>query len=102
MRSVVASHGPGSNPRGNAICNAILLQCFPVLQIFELQYLDHHRPPSSDVLPLTLLISYLAHLFSSAESSSAESSSAEHCSFLLNDDVTAYVIYTLALQLISS
>ncbi|KZV23772.1 hypothetical protein F511_27698 [Dorcoceras hygrometricum] len=54
MRSVIASHGPGSNPRGNAICNAILLQCFPVLQIFELQYLDHHRPPSSDVLPLTL------------------------------------------------
>ncbi|KZV23909.1 hypothetical protein F511_19312 [Dorcoceras hygrometricum] len=23
MRSVVSSHGPGSNPRGNAICNAI-------------------------------------------------------------------------------
>ncbi|KZV54717.1 hypothetical protein F511_41280 [Dorcoceras hygrometricum] len=42
MRSVVASHGPGSNPRGNAICNAILLQCFPVLQIFGLQYLDRH------------------------------------------------------------
>ncbi|KZV46451.1 hypothetical protein F511_11302 [Dorcoceras hygrometricum] len=28
MRSVVSSHGPGSNPRGNPICNAILLQCF--------------------------------------------------------------------------
>ncbi|KZV47360.1 hypothetical protein F511_35631 [Dorcoceras hygrometricum] len=54
MRSVVASHGPGSNPRGNAICNAILLQSFPVLQIFGLQYLDRHRPPSSDVLPLNL------------------------------------------------
>ncbi|KZT75948.1 hypothetical protein F511_47027 [Dorcoceras hygrometricum] len=36
------------------------------------------------------LIPYLAHLFSSAESSSAD-----HCSFLLNDDVTADVIYTL-------
>ncbi|KZV58154.1 hypothetical protein F511_02747 [Dorcoceras hygrometricum] len=34
------------------------------------------------------LIPYLAHLFSSAESSSAD-----HCSFLLNDDVTADVIY---------
>ncbi|KZV48811.1 dentin sialophosphoprotein-like [Dorcoceras hygrometricum] len=54
MRSVVSSHGPGSNPRGNAICNAILLQSFPVLQIFGLQYLDRHRPPSSDVLPLNL------------------------------------------------
>ncbi|KZV16729.1 senescence-associated carboxylesterase 101-like [Dorcoceras hygrometricum] len=54
MRSVVASHGPGSNPRGNAICNAILLQSFPVLQIFGLQYLDRHCPPSSDVLPLNL------------------------------------------------
>ncbi|KZV45446.1 hypothetical protein F511_34796 [Dorcoceras hygrometricum] len=54
MRSVVASHGPGSNPRGNAICNAILLQSFPVIQIFGLQYLDRHRPPSSDVLPLNL------------------------------------------------
>ncbi|KZV45765.1 putative sugar phosphate/phosphate translocator [Dorcoceras hygrometricum] len=54
MLSVVASHGPGSNPRGNAICNAILLQSFPVLQIFGLQYLDRHRPPSSDVLPLNL------------------------------------------------
>ncbi|KZV33866.1 hypothetical protein F511_24500 [Dorcoceras hygrometricum] len=54
MRSVVASHGPGSNPRGNAICNAILLQCFPVLQIFGHQYLDRHCPPSSDVLPLNL------------------------------------------------
>ncbi|KZV15938.1 hypothetical protein F511_08729 [Dorcoceras hygrometricum] len=54
MRSVVASHGPGSNPRGNAICNAILLQSFPILQIFGLQYLDRHRPPSSDVLPLNL------------------------------------------------
>ncbi|KZV49882.1 nuclear matrix constituent protein 1-like protein-like [Dorcoceras hygrometricum] len=54
MRSVVASHGPGSNPRGNAICNAILLQCFPVLQIFGLQYLDRHCPSSSDVLPLNL------------------------------------------------
>ncbi|KZV35860.1 hypothetical protein F511_37060 [Dorcoceras hygrometricum] len=54
MRSVVASHGPGSNPRGNAICNAILLQCFPVLQIFGHQYLDRHRPPSSHVLPLNL------------------------------------------------
>ncbi|KZV57429.1 hypothetical protein F511_04866 [Dorcoceras hygrometricum] len=42
------------------------------------------------------LIPYLAHLFSSAESSSAD-----HCSFLLNDDVTADVIYK-ALQLISS
>ncbi|KZV33369.1 hypothetical protein F511_13174 [Dorcoceras hygrometricum] len=42
MRSVVASHGHGSNPRGNAICNAILLQSFPVLQIFGLQYLDRH------------------------------------------------------------
>ncbi|KZV45908.1 hypothetical protein F511_27692 [Dorcoceras hygrometricum] len=42
MRSVVASHGPGSNPKGDAICNAILLQCFPVLQIFGLQYLDRH------------------------------------------------------------
>ncbi|KZV18452.1 hypothetical protein F511_28666 [Dorcoceras hygrometricum] len=47
MRSVVASHGPGSNPRDNVICNAILLQSFPVLQIFGLQYLDRHRPPSS-------------------------------------------------------
>ncbi|KZV40271.1 inactive poly [Dorcoceras hygrometricum] len=54
MRSVVASHGPGSNPMGNAICNAILLQSFPVLQIFGLQYLDCHHPPSSDVLPLDL------------------------------------------------
>ncbi|KZV56841.1 hypothetical protein F511_21406 [Dorcoceras hygrometricum] len=54
MRSVVASHGPGSNPRDNAICNAILLQSFPVLQIFGLQYLDRHRPPSSNVLPLNL------------------------------------------------
>ncbi|KZV56837.1 hypothetical protein F511_20077 [Dorcoceras hygrometricum] len=54
MRSVVASHGPGSNPRGDAICNAILLQSFPVLQIFGLQYLDRHRPPYSDVLPLNL------------------------------------------------
>ncbi|KZV38770.1 hypothetical protein F511_19919 [Dorcoceras hygrometricum] len=40
------------------------------------------------------LIPYLAHLFSSAESSSAD-----HCSSLLNDDVTADVIYK-ALQLI--
>ncbi|KZV19822.1 villin-4-like [Dorcoceras hygrometricum] len=54
LRSVVASHGPGSNPRGNAICNAILLQSFSVLQIFGLQYLDRHRPPSLDVLPLNL------------------------------------------------
>ncbi|KZV16166.1 cell synthase 3, glycosyltransferase family 2 [Dorcoceras hygrometricum] len=54
LRSVVASHGPGSNPRGDAICNAILLQSSPVLQIFGLQYLDCHRPPSSDVLPLNL------------------------------------------------
>ncbi|KZV44568.1 hypothetical protein F511_44010 [Dorcoceras hygrometricum] len=36
------------------------------------------------------LFSYLAPLFSSAESSSAE-----HCSFLLNYDATADVIYTL-------
>ncbi|KZV13524.1 hypothetical protein F511_45313 [Dorcoceras hygrometricum] len=35
------------------------------------------------------LIPCLAHLFSSAESSS------DHCSYLLNDDVTADVIYTL-------
>ncbi|KZV44958.1 hypothetical protein F511_16188 [Dorcoceras hygrometricum] len=42
MRSVVASHGPGSNPRGNAICNAILLESFPVLQTFGLQYFDRH------------------------------------------------------------
>ncbi|KZV18024.1 hypothetical protein F511_38319 [Dorcoceras hygrometricum] len=54
MRSVIVSHGPGSNPMGNAICNAILLQSFPVLQIFGLQYLDRHCPPSSDVLPLNL------------------------------------------------
>ncbi|KZV41265.1 hypothetical protein F511_36923 [Dorcoceras hygrometricum] len=54
MRSVVDSHGPGSNPRGNAICNAFLLQSFPVLQTFGLQYLDRHCPPSSDVLPLNL------------------------------------------------
>ncbi|KZV45541.1 hypothetical protein F511_36914 [Dorcoceras hygrometricum] len=62
MRSVVASHGPGSNPRGNAICNAILLQCFPVLQIFGHQYLDRHRigdiyrslPRRADVIVTTV------------------------------------------------
>ncbi|KZV45421.1 hypothetical protein F511_42325 [Dorcoceras hygrometricum] len=36
------------------------------------------------------LIPYLAHLFSSADSSSVD-----HCSFMLNDDVTADVIYVL-------
>ncbi|KZV13523.1 putative WRKY transcription factor 69-like [Dorcoceras hygrometricum] len=54
MRSAVASHGPGSNPRGNAICNAILLQCFRFYRSSVFNILDRHCPPSSDVLPLNL------------------------------------------------
>ncbi|KZV52945.1 hypothetical protein F511_24046 [Dorcoceras hygrometricum] len=51
---MVASHGPGSNPRGNATCNAILLQCFRFYRSSVFNVLDHHCPPSSDVLPLNL------------------------------------------------
>ncbi|KZV21999.1 hypothetical protein F511_40403 [Dorcoceras hygrometricum] len=54
MRSVVASHGPGSNPRGNTTCNAILLQCFRFYRSSVFNILDRHCPPSSDVLPLNL------------------------------------------------
>ncbi|KZV29962.1 hypothetical protein F511_23767 [Dorcoceras hygrometricum] len=54
MRSVVASHGPASNPRGNATCNAILLQCFRFYRSSVFNILDRHCPPSSDVLPLNL------------------------------------------------
>ncbi|KZV24073.1 hypothetical protein F511_26939 [Dorcoceras hygrometricum] len=54
MRSVVASHGPGSNPRGNATCNAILLQCFRFYRSSVFNILDRHSPPSWDVLPLNL------------------------------------------------
>ncbi|KZV32055.1 hypothetical protein F511_33052 [Dorcoceras hygrometricum] len=53
MRSVVASHGPGSNPRGNAIYNAILLQCFRFYRSSVFNILSS-SPPSSDVLPLNL------------------------------------------------
>ncbi|KZV58183.1 hypothetical protein F511_35098 [Dorcoceras hygrometricum] len=63
MRSVVASHGPGSNPRGNATCNAILLQCIRFYRSSVFNILDRHCPPSSDVLPLNLgvlLITLLA------------------------------------------
>ncbi|KZV43164.1 hypothetical protein F511_40872 [Dorcoceras hygrometricum] len=66
MRSVVASHGPGSNPRGNAICNAILLQSFSVLQIFGLLYLDDDRSrelcgpwlPVTDLGPILGVMQY--------------------------------------------
>ncbi|KZV15801.1 binding protein [Dorcoceras hygrometricum] len=40
-----ASHGPGSNPRGNAICNAILLQSFRFYRssVFNILIVIVHR-----------------------------------------------------------